>query len=707
MLLRSGLRNSCVCSFSLALAAVTAASLSFATRAAAQEPTELPPIVVEGATLEAPKAVKKTTGQAGQPQEGGTTGAEVGTGKASSDADAQASEGVPIEQIGAAVSVVTRKDLENRQIRHGADALRSLPGVEVSQSGGIGNLTQVRIRGAEANQTLVLIDGIEVNNPTDGEFDFSNLATADIERIEVIRGPMSGVYGSSAVGGVINIITRGGRGPLTFTARTEGGTFDTGGTTVGVTAGNDKGSIAIIYDRRKTDGFNIAPFGDEDDGSKLSTFSARGRFSVLDNVSVNFALRNMLKEGDRDGFTGPVGSLATAVDDYSTFTSDTWIGGVNLRWDTFGGHLTHEFRANRSSDITTDVDRSFPAFPFFSANASTDVKYGYLATLRFGTPELLAAQHSVSALIERERETFEPRGDLGDFIERGIDHVSYVAQYRGGFADTVFVTANVRRDDNEQFEDFTTWRTAVSVPLKGLGIRPHASVGTSVKFPSMFELFGTFPTFFIPNPDLKPEESFGWDAGVEYTFAKKLFVVDVTYFDADLTNEISAAGFPSRPFNEVGKSTREGIEVAARTDLGAGLSLGAAYTYLNAKKPDDSEAIRRPPHTGRVDVNYAFAQKGNVNFAVVYNGRQDDFAFRQLPFFATAQERVMLDSYWLATIAASYEFAHGVELFGRVENAFDDHYQDVYGFETAGIAAYAGVRLTYEEAQTVAWANGK
>ncbi len=687
---------------------LTACALAFASPASAQDSTtELPPIVVEGATLEAPKAVKKTTGQASQPLEGGTTGAEVGTGKASSDADAQASEGVPIEQIGAAVSVVNRKDLENRQIRRGADALRSLPGVEVSQSGGIGNLTQVRIRGAEANQTLVLIDGIEVNNPTDGEFDFSNLATADIERIEVIRGPMSGIYGSSAVGGVINIITRGGRGPLTFTARTEGGTFDTGGTTVGVSAGNDKGTFAVTYDRRKTDGFNIAPFGGEDDGSKLSTFSARGRFSILDDASVSFALRNILKEGDRDGFTGLVGSLATAVDDYSTFTSDTWIGGVNLRWDTLGGRLTHEFRANRSSDITTDTDRSFPAFPFFSANASTDVKYGYLATLHFGSPELLAAQHSVSALIERERETFEPRGDLGDFIEREIEHVSYVAEYRGGFADTVFVTANVRRDDNEQFEDFTTWRTAVSVPLKGLGIRPHASVGTSVKFPSMFELFGTFPTFFIPNPDLKPEESFGWDAGVEYTFAKKLFVVDVTYFDADLTSEISAAGFPSRPFNEVGKSTREGIEVAARTDLGAGLTLGAAYTYLNAKKPDDSEAIRRPPHTGRVDVNYAFAQKGNVNFAVVYNGRQDDFAFRQLPFFATAQERVMLDSYWLATIAASYEFAHGVELFGRVENAFDDHYQDVYGFETAGIAAYAGVRLTYEEAQTVAWANGK
>jgi vitamin B12 transporter len=271
----------------------------------------------------------------------------------------------------------------------------------------------------------------------------------------------------------------------------------------------------------------------------------------------------------------------------------------------------------------------------------------------------------------------------------------------------VFVTANIRRDDNEVFQDFTTWRTAVSIPLKGLGIRPHASVGTSVKFPSMFELYGTFPTFFIPNPNLKPEESFGWDAGAEYTFGKRLFTLDVTYFDADLTNEIDVAGFPQRPFNEVGKSMRQGVEVAARTELGSGLSLGAAYTYLNARKPDDSEAIRRPPHSGRIDVNYAFLNKGNVNFAVAYTGQQDDFAFRELPFFATAQERVTLDSFWLATVAANYRVAPGVELFGRVENAFNDHHQEIYGFESAPIAAFAGVRLTYEEAQTVAWANGK
>jgi vitamin B12 transporter len=277
MLLRLRWRNPSCCCRSIQFV-LTPGMLAVAAPASAEETTELPAIVVEGATLEAPKAVKKTTTPSSQPVQGGTTGTDlVGTGKA---ADSQATGSVPIEQVGAAVSVVTRQDLENRQIRYAADALRSLPGVEVSTTGGVGNLTQVRIRGAEANQTLVLIDGIEANNPTDGEFDFSNLATADIERIEVIRGPMSGIYGSSAVGGVINIITRGGRGPLTFTARAEGGSFDTGGTTVGMSAGNAKGSLAISHDRRKTDGFNISPFGGEEDGSKLSTFSARARSST-------------------------------------------------------------------------------------------------------------------------------------------------------------------------------------------------------------------------------------------------------------------------------------------------------------------------------------------------------------------------------------------------------------------------------------------
>ena len=699
-----------------------AATLSFLAPAPmAQEVEELPPIVVEGATLAKPSAAKKSGSTAGQVSPPATSasasatenGSASGTGGVTGKVEVTTGggepiTGVPINQLGASITVVTRKELQEQQIRYAADALRSLPGVEVSQSGGRGNLTQVRIRGAEANQTLVLIDGIEVNNPTDGEFDFSNLSAYGIERIEVIRGPMSGIYGSNAVGGVINIITDGGRGPLTFTARGEGGSFNTNGLAGGVSAGNDKGQFAINYNRRFTDGFNISPFGDEDDGSRLSTFSFRAGLTALEDLSVNLVLRNTNKEGERDAFDGPIGQLATALDDLSWFTTNNWLAGVNVKLDTFDGHLTHVLRANSSTTTTTDTDLSFPAFPFFSRNDSELIKYGYLATYRFDTPALLAANHSLSGLIEREAESFTPLGDLGDALERSRLRNAIVGEYRGGFADTVYLTANIRHDDNKTFKDFTTWRSAISVPLKSIGMRPHASVGTAVKFPTMFEQFGVFPDFFIANPDLVPEESFGWDSGVEFTFANGDAILDVTYFEANLRNEIFTIGFPSTPINLEGESKRKGIEVGARARLGGGLTVGAAYTYLDAQDPDGLEKIRRPPHSGRVDLNYAFAEgKGNLNFKTIYTSRQQDFGFRVLPFFVFEQERVTLDSYWLGSIAASYEVMPGVEMFGRVENLFNDDYQEIFGFEAAQIAAYAGFRLTYEELASAAWANGE
>lgn len=413
----------------------------------------------------------------------------------------------------------------------------------------------------------------------------------------------------------------------------------------------------------------------------------------------------MRKFADRDGFGGTAGSLATAIDEPSSLSNDTWLAGMNVRWDTFDGHLTHEVRATRNAAITTDTDLSFPAFPFHTRNESEDVKYGYLATLRFATPGFVAASHSVSGLVEHEIESFTPAGDSTDGLERSRNRESVAAEYRGDFARTVFVTANLRHDDNQSFEDYTTWRSAVSVPLAAIGLRPHVSVGTAVKFPNMFELFGSIPGYFTPNPDLKPEESFAWDAGIEYTFANGLAVLDVTYFAANLKNEIVTLGFPYSLHNERGDSTREGIEMAARAKLNTHLSVGGAYTYLDTKNDLGEEAIRRPPHSTRFDANYVFAAgKGNLNIGATYNGHQEDLAFR-LPTYA--QERVRLDSYWMTTIATSYQLSPGIELFGRVENVLDDDYQEAYGYETAGATAFAGMRLTYVESASVAWAEGR
>ena len=640
--------------------------------ALAQQPIALPGITVQGATLEAPppRPAPAAPSQAPAAAPGETTALST---------EQSAIAGVPAYTVGNAVTVVTGEELRARQIRYAAEALRSLPGVSVGRSGGFGNITQVRIRGAEGNHTLVLIDGIEANNTADGEFDFSNLSADDIERIEIIRGPMSGLYGSNALGGVINIITRRGQGPLTLTVRTEGGSMGTTDVAGRVAVGNDKAHLSVSYQVRETAGYNIAPVGDEDDGSRLGTFTMRAGATLLPGVTLDFTVRKSDKQADRDGFGGPAGTLATAIDDRSTLDHRVFLAGGNLRWDMLGGALTHELRINHNSTTTADTDRSF--FASFSRNISEAEKYAYLATYRLNMPALWM-KHAFTGRVEMEDERFTPFGDFADGLERARGRMAYTGEWRGDFADRL---------------DFTTWRAAASLVLKELHMRPHASVGTAVKLPTMYEQFGTSP-FFVPNAALTPEESFGWDAGVEFTFFKGVAILDVTYFNSDLTNKINGTAPGPRPgtftsVNLPGESTREGVEVAARFKLTREITLGGAYTYTDARNPDGERELRRPPHAGKVDLAYDFmGGRGTATIGAIYNGRQEDIAFRMPFFFPT--ERVPLDAYWLLNATASYKITPAVEVFGRVENLLDRHYQEVYGYDAPPIAAYAGLKLT-------------
>ena len=227
----------------------------------------------------------------------------------------------------------------------------------------------MRIRGAEGNHTLVLIDGIEANNTADGEFDFSNLSAEDIERIEVIRGPMSGLYGSNAVGGVINIITRARAGALEPDGAHRGRLDGHHATSPARVRRQRQGApVAVSYQCARPTGFNISPVGNEDDGSRLGTFTIRAGATLLPGVTLDFTVRHSDKAADRDGFGGPAGTLATAIDDRSTLDHRVLLAGGNLRWDMLDGALTHEVRTNHNGTITADTDRSL--LPSFSRNIS-------------------------------------------------------------------------------------------------------------------------------------------------------------------------------------------------------------------------------------------------------------------------------------------------------------------------------------------------
>jgi vitamin B12 transporter len=660
-----------------------------ATSALAQQPIQLPGIYVQGATLAAPTQSPAKAAGPGASQE------------APASTDVQDAEtGVPIASVGNAVTVVTGEELRRQQARNGADALRSLPGVSVNRTGGFGSLTQVRIRGAEGNHTLVLIDGIQANSVTDGEFDFSNLSIEDIERIEVIRGPMSALYGSNAVGGVVNIITRKGSGPLSLTLRSEFGSLGTTDYAARLSAGNKWGHFSFGAHLRDTNGYNISPFGSEADALRLESFNFRGGLQITETLGVEAHLRQTEKHAARDAFGGAFGTLSTAVDDNGSQLHDkVWLGGVRVTWDTFNKTLTHQFRADRSETTITDKDLEFPPPAFITRNEGERTTYGYLGTYRFDTPALWGARHTISGLVESETEKFASTGDFSDHLQHQRERVSFATEWSATFADQVSVTAGVRRDDNDVFEDFTTWRLAGSWVVKPIGIRPHASIGTAVKFPTMFEQFGRSPAFppFIANPNLLPEESLGWDAGVEFTLGRTT-TLDVTYFHADLQNKISRSGLAAPDptlINLPGTSTREGVEFALRTKLTPSLMATVAYTYLNAEESTGLQEIRRPRHSGRVDLAYDFAAgRGKANLGVIYNGSQMDSVFINNGF-PQPFGRLLLDEYLVVNAAVSYKLQPGVELFGRVENLFDHSYQEVYGYQAAPIQAFAGLKLTF------------
>lgn len=688
---------------------------------AVAQAVELPPVIVEGGTLAKPKvtAPKATAaaddgGAAAKPKKGktaaskksgaaGSGAAPVSTPAAASGVDEQevaveptadtgvnagVEGGVRADSLGTAVSVVTGEQIQAQQARTAVDALRSLPGVSVSQQGGAGNVAVVRLRGAESNHTLVLIDGVEVNSGIDGFYDFANLATDDIARIEVLRGPQSGLYGSGALGGVINIITNSGKGPARVVVEGEAGSFETRGGRAGVSGGTDTAWGAFMVSSRQTEGFNIAPEGRERDGSELRTLSMKAGVRPFENLTVRGTFRASQLETEYDDFSFNLPGYQRAVDAAFVSQNDMWSGRLDAELSLFDDAWTQQVFVTRSKRDFND--QSFTVSQLID-EATT---YGYKTTVRIGPKEGGPVRHYVTGLVEWREETFDQPTASNFHAER--DRLSYVGEVRGEYFGLLNLGGSLRRDDNEMFDDTTDWRVDGSFKVPTTPFRLHASYGTGTKLPSFAELYGTFFRY-TPNPDLQPERSKGWDVGVETTLSGGRGVVDVTYFKANLTNEITEdfSAFPLiQSINLVGESRRQGIEVAGRYQVLPGVVVGAAYTWLDARDDQGLEELRRPEHLARFDIGWHSSDKrARLNLAAIYNGDMQDLGFLSGPPFS---RRVTLDDYWLVRLAGSYEVAPGMELFGRVENLLDQDYQEVLGYETAGIAAYAGVRLKLE-----------
>ncbi len=599
----------------------------------------------------------------------------------------RASQPIQVDQYGSAITVLDTEALEQRQTRAISDVLRDVPGVAVSR---IAGQTQVRLRGSEANQVLVLVDGIEVSDPYSGEFDFGTLVADEAARVEIIRGQQSAIYGSDAIGGVIQYVTLTGREAPGYSARVEGGSFGTlnaAARAAGVSGDVDYAFSGTI---NTTDGTSNARAGGRDLSNDTGAASFKGTWTPSANariVAVGRYSRTVAEFNDTDNDpTSP--SFGLIVDSPGTrLRNEALYGLVRGEVDLLDRRWSHALTA-QVADTTRD---GFNAAGRSYGNVGTRLKGSYETSLRLGDA---AVSHVLTGAADVERERFRNTDPAGFAFTgaRRNDNLGLVGQYELGLGDYASFGASVRYDDNERFDDTTTYRVQGSYRFDS-GTRLRAAAGSGVKNPGFYELFGYNDGRFIGNEDLQPEKSEGWEVGLEQAFGDRAVVLGVTYFESELKDEIftdyPAPDFIATPANSDATSKRRGVEAYANAQLGQAWRIDAAYTYLRAREAG-LEEVRRPSHIASLAVNWqAPGDRLSLTGVARYNGETDDLAYTD-PSYVPVRAR--LDDYVLVNLNADFRLTDSVSLFGRVENLFDQDYEDVFSFTNPGIAAFAGLR---------------
>lgn len=656
-------------------------SLEADAQVSASPNTELPEVTVTSGTDAMPK--KKAPAAAQQsstPQNSG--GGASGTARGADHSGVAVSPtGItsPVEQIAGSVTVITSKEIQAQQRRTLPDVLKSVPGLNVVQTGGPGGRTSIFMRGTNSNHTKVLIDGIDVSDPSSSNraFDLGQMLTTDIERVEVLRGPQSGLYGADAVGGVIVIYTKKGEGPPKATGMVEGGSFGTFNQATSISGGTDRYNYSFNVSHFRADDTPVTPFdlllpGDERHSNRYDnwTYSTKIGVDLTKEVAVNFVGRytdaTLHFTGDDSGFPSHPSSTMSRSDYDQFYTRGEVV------WKALGGNLTNFFGVNYTNVQTFNLDPTWGN----SSSEGDRVKYDWRSVLR------VAPGYTIVTGAEHQNEQL----DTAALFAEEWNNAAFV-ELQSEIFRNFFLVANVRYDDNENFGGHTTWRVAPAYVIDATGTKLKASVGTAFKAPTLSQRFQDSPPYFYGNPALAPEESLGMDAGFEQAIFGGKAQFGATYFYNDITNLIdSNATFDS--YVNVGKAKTSGVEVFASADITESIRVRADYTYTEATNEDKhTQLLRRPRNKASLSAGWTPYDPLLLTASLVYLGEAADI---DRSTFAD----VTLPGFTLVNVAADYKLKEGVSLFGRIDNLFDKHYENPNGFEGTGIGAYAGLRFT-------------
>ncbi len=578
-------------------------------------------------------------------------------------------------KVGSSVEVITEEEIEARAQTYVKDYLETLPGVNFSQAGGPGGTATISLRGTSGGYVKVLVDGIDVSDPSNTvtSAHFEHLLVGDVARIEVLKGSQSGLYGGDAVGGVITIETKAAR-KLGFSQSggAEYGAYNTwrGAYTAGYLAA-DGSNISLSVQGVNTDGFSSAAVGREDDGYSNLTFSGRGEYYLSPSAKIFFAARSVRARYEYDGYLSVPPYTFGDADNFGRYRQHA--GRVGTEFKLLDGAFTNTLAIQGMR-----VEREAFAGAFSDGWFEGDrVKGEYKGVLRFN--------EALSLLAGADwEETGAKTNNTGGRNTADV-HGAYAQLMLEPIAGLV-LTAGGRIDEHSAFGNFNTYRLTGAYLVPGTETKFRASKGTGFRAPSLDELYGSYG--FAPdygNPNLLPEESESWDAGIEQGFMNGRFKVGATYFEIDTLNLITYNGACGPPGvicleNAPGITHRSGVELSAAARISSGITMTAGYTYTDTERADGARLARVPRHALAVGFDLKPMDKVEANVIVKYVAD-------------TLDSGVDLDDYWLVNAKVSYEFMPGVKAYVRGENLLDEKYQTVLGYGTPGLSVYGGVQF--------------
>ena len=602
------------------------------------------------------------------------------------------------DRVGQSVTVLTTEAITASQAVSVADLLVQTPGVSLSRNGGVGATTALRIRGAESDQTVVVIDGVKLNDPssTGGGFNFGSLLVGDIARIEVLRGAQSTLWGSQAIGGVVNIVTAQPTAPFSATLDAEAGSRGTQYLRGGIGGARERLIWRLAASHFETDGFSTAAVGTEDDGYENTGLSGRADIRLTENVSID--LRAVYSDGtvDMDGFLSvPPYSLADTRDYGRT---KELVGYAGLNFDLFDDRLSNRigYGYTRTERDNFNPDQAVTTVTFDAEGTNERYEYQGVFDIREGWTATFGAEHEDSEFSTASPSAFDP-DPTPSTNKVGIDGV--YLQVQGEVIDGLTLTGGVRRDEHDTFGGKTLGQAAAAWSLNGGNTVLRASFGQGFKAPSLYQLYSEYG-----NLALQPEEADGWDAGVEQWLFDRRVSLSATYFNRETTNQIDyvSCGSPSTDplctvdgaprfgyYNNTARTSADGVELAAAAWLGA-FSVSANYTFTDTENETPGanfgrDLARRPEETANLSASYVWPFGLTTGVAVRYAGDS----------FDSASNAFTLKGYTLVDLRVSYPIDDNLEVYGRVENVDDETYQTTRNYGSAGRGTFVGVRARF------------